>query len=441
MNIPLDRLYQYIQNIAEEVYGGRVIIYRFWPHGSKNVNNLNTLDTSIKWIEKAIYPAMWCNDQEPLDYEFYKTNIRKKENPWSDLLKAVDLFEPPKNLNHNQTIFEKSLLLHSEQRSFNLNKYQQDNKLIPVYYWSHAVISRDWFRYAEHVAQKKQVTKIFLVYSRAWSGTREYRLKFAELLIRLGLENYCQASVNPIEPELGIHYKTHKFKNPAWCPTMPLENFFPISDAHSHYSADFDIEDYEATDIEVVLETLFDDGRLHLTEKSLRPIACGQPFILAGTHGSLEYLRRYGFVTFGDIWDESYDTITDPKERLYAITDLMAQIANWSPSTREGKLAEAQAIAEYNRQHFFSQDFFNQVVNELKINLQSAFVELKNGNNYTRWTTNWDTLLLHPKITEFLNSNDNTLMPTKAGVDQVISFIQNKKLFASSNKDTVPILR
>ena len=40
MNVPLDRLYHYINNIAQEIYGDRVIIYRFFPHGSKNINNL-----------------------------------------------------------------------------------------------------------------------------------------------------------------------------------------------------------------------------------------------------------------------------------------------------------------------------------------------------------------------------------------------------------------
>jgi hypothetical protein len=159
-----------------------------------------------------------------------------------------------------------------------------------------------------------------------------------------------------------------------------LENFFPTSTATSHYSADFDINDYEATDIEVVLETLFDDDRLQLTEKSLRPIACGQPFILAGTHGSLEYLHSYGFKTFGHVWDERYDQIKDPEERLIRIADLMRQIANWTPEKRATKIIEVQAIANYNRQHFFSKEFFNRVVGELKDNLATGLEELESTN-------------------------------------------------------------
>jgi hypothetical protein len=33
MSIPLDRLYHYIENIAKEIRGDDVLIYRFYPHG------------------------------------------------------------------------------------------------------------------------------------------------------------------------------------------------------------------------------------------------------------------------------------------------------------------------------------------------------------------------------------------------------------------------
>lgn len=440
MNIPLDRLYHYIRDIAQEIYGDRVIIYRFCPNGSKNINDLNNLEEikgqslgQDEWYKKTVSPSVWCNDQEPLDYEFYKTNLRTS-NQLTDFLKSIGIYVPPKNLNYQKNIFEKGLLLHSEKRSLNLKKYQDDNELIPVYYWSHALIARDWFRYAEHTKQHKQVTKTFLVYNRAWSGTREYRLRFLDLIVRLGLEKNCQASVTPIEPELGIHYEIHQFKNPAWRPTNVLENFFPTSTAHSHYSADFDIEDYEATDIEIVLETLFDDNRLHLTEKSLRPIACAQPFILASTPDSLEYLRSYGFKTFGHVWDERYDHCEDPEERLGRIADLMKQIANWSPEIRERKMAQAQAIADYNKQHFFSKEFFNLINEELKTNLYLAFDNLEKCNNYKTWVDHWTAVIAHPEINKILENIDDDQgkmlgrWPTVDRVTQVLELIQNKLL-------------
>lgn len=429
MSIPLDSLYHYIQSVAEKIYSDSVIIYRFYPHGSKNINDLNNLkdlDDSKEWTDKAICPSIWCNDQEPLDYEFYSNHLRvRPENSLTSILKSNNLYVPHKNLNYRRlSIFEKHILLHSEQRSENLTKYRNDNELIPVYYWSHALIARDWFRYAEHVSQTKKTNKTFLIYNRAWSNTREYRLRFAELLVRLNLQDHCKTSVNPIEPELGIHYELHHFKNPVWRPQTVLENYFPTSNAHSHYSADFDIEDYEDTDIEVVLETLFDDSRIQLTEKSLRPMALGQPFILASTPGSLEYLRSYGFKTFDHIWDERYDLIEDPEERLYAIADLMKQITTWLPHRRESKMAQAQAIAEYNRQHFFSPEFFNQVTNELKTNLSLAFTELDSPKNYR--IDYWNKIVSNPDIIEFVNTNQRAGWPTKSDLDKIFKIINDK---------------
>ena len=427
MNVPLDRLYHYIQNLSEKIYKDLVIIYRFSPHGSKNVANLNNLvDLKNEWFTIATHPTIWCNDQEPLNYEYYSKNLVKPSGAWAQLMQSIDMVYPVKNLNHNTNLFEKNLLLHSEKRSKNSELYKQGNELIPVYYWSHALIARDWFRYAENETFQKDVKKTFLIYNRAWSGTREYRLKLSELLVGLELENNCQMNINPIEPELGIHYDQHKFSNPIWRPTRRIEDYFSINDVPSHYSADFDTADYNSTDIEVVLETLFDDSRLHLTEKSLRPIACAQPFILAGTHGSLEYLRSYGFKTFGHLWDEQYDQIEDPLARLVAISNLMRQIANWTPEQHADKMSQAHIIANYNKKHFFSQEFFNTIVDELKINLTEAFKEQESGNNYIKWINRWEALLSNDNVVEFLNTNKNHKFPTREQVNCILNFAKQK---------------
>jgi hypothetical protein len=351
-------------------------------------------------------------------------------------LKSVNLYYPATNLNYRENIFEKNLLLHSEKRSNNLKKYQLDNRLIPVYYWSHAVIAREWFRYAEHETFKKCVKKTFLIYNRAWSGTREYRLKFSDLLIKYKLINYCQTNCNPIDPNLNTHYLEHTFKNTQWQPKHVLEDFLHPATADASSSAEFDTIDYNATDIEIVLETLFDDDRLHLTEKSLRPIACAQPFILAGTHGSLDYLHSYGFKTFGDVWDESYDQIIDSEERLTAIVNLMQHIAAWDESTKKNKLLQAQEIADYNQKWFFSQNFFDLVINELKTNLTLAFNDLNQCNNYKSWIDRLQKAITYPKIIEFLKTNQDYNFPTVDTMNQVLLIAQTR-LDQVANKNKI----
>ena len=416
MSIPLDRLYQFVESVAQNILQDRVLIYRFYPHGSKNVENMSGLRNE-DWQITQLSPSLYCNDQEPLDYDYYKTVNKKLRVPFKESL--------PHFLKHH-TVYKKVLLLHSERQSADVEKYQQD-QFIPVYWWSHAVIALDWFRYALHVKLKKQSKKTFLVYNRAWSGTREYRLRFAELLVQKNLRDCCHTSINPVEPELEIHYDCHKFKNTVWRPQITLEDYFPINTTPSHYSADFDVDDYNATDIEVILETLFDDSRLHLTEKSLRPIALAQPFILAATAGSLEYLRSYGFKTFGSVWDESYNLIQDPEQRLCAITDLMMQVDNWEPLVREKKLAEARAIANYNRDHFFSQEFFNLVTGELTANLTTALVDVEFTKNYQAWIDSWNVCLSDSDILESVTNESRSNRITLTAINN-IKILINRKL-------------
>jgi len=380
MTIPLDKLYHYIESIAQDIRGDSVIIYRFYPHGSKKIENLAPI-SKLEHTKFFMSPHLYCNDQEPLNYELYNKPIHiKKHSKFKFLLEkygSVVTIDPNRNLRWNHNIYDQSLLLHSEKRSENLEKYK-NNTFIPVYYWSHAIIALDWFRYARHESFKKSIKKQFLIYNRAWGGTREYRLKFVDLLIEYDLYKNSQISFNPIEPESKIHYTQHTFINNNWRPNYNLDYYIvDRSVASSQSSADYEIDDYNSTEFEIVLETLFDDDRLHLTEKILRPIALEQPFLVAATCGSLAYLRSYGFKTFASVIDETYDTIEDPLARLRAMVNSMNEITQWSQSEREVKLNLIKQITKYNRKHFFSDKFINQVTDELKYNLKQAFDQLE----------------------------------------------------------------
>ena len=411
MSIPLDRLYHFVESIAQDIFQDRVVIYRFYPHGSKNFTDLTPLQT-MSWREWTPAPHVYCNDQEPLDYEYYET-----------VDKNINIFRPVGNLQRTRSMYDQVIILHSEKRGVNVEKYS-NAPFVPVYYWSHAVIALDWFRYAQHIELSKKSSKIFLVYNRAWTGTREYRLKFSDYLIQKDIHQHCLTWTTPAE--LGIHYSNYVFKNPKWKPTCILEDYFPESIADSNYSADFDLNDYNATDIEIVLETLFDDDRIHLTEKSLRPIAVGQPFVIAGTHGSLEYLRNYGFKTFDAIWDETYDTILNPDDRLIAICQLMQDIADWDPVTKVNNMRQANTIANFNRQHFFSKEFFNLIKKELVDNLTTAFNKIINNNTFKRWLDVWDQNLNDTKLIEFLMQKNPAAFPTLQDIQQIKILINHK---------------
>ena len=57
MSIPLDRLYHYIESIAKDIRGDDVIIYRFYPHGSKKIEDLR-MNQKYQWIPQSIAPQI-----------------------------------------------------------------------------------------------------------------------------------------------------------------------------------------------------------------------------------------------------------------------------------------------------------------------------------------------------------------------------------------------
>lgn len=394
MSVPLDRLYNFLHDVVDR---DDIIIYRFFPHGSRKIEDLLMLGDYKKITDEGQKKYAIFHDQEPLNFELYN-NIKIFDELLANSVNYLELKEVLTNdielykkckyvtermikrfnlkLALNQHMHEiPVILVHSEQRSYNLQQYQSYD-FITVYWWSHALLARDWFRYAviDPALNNKQIKKDFLIYNRAWSGTREYRLKFAEMLIKHDLHATCQMGFNPNDSS---SYKNHCFVNKDFqINQYNLENYFYLNDSSSAASADYVSSDYQTTGIEVVLETLFDDQRLHLTEKTLRPIACGQPFMLASTHNSLEYLRSYGFETFDNFINESYDTIVDPAKRLEAIVFEMKRIANLTPEEKSKLYSNLKRIALRNKELFFSKQWEQKIIDEYKQNFLDAYREL-----------------------------------------------------------------
>jgi hypothetical protein len=393
MSVPLDRLYSFLASLVND----NVVIYRWDPHGSKNLSDLTMLKytSAKKWFTT---PLMFCHDQEPLDFSFYSakdTEEYYKESDSYPIAKQKDAFNKLYKGNIRDVAWEHlydcAFLTHSEQNSKQVLQYEC-NGFVPVYFWSHGLIAIDWFRYAKHDPSLRSdvsnVTHDFLVYNRAWHGTREYRLKFTEELITSGLADNSISSFN--EYDNGQHYADYKFINEQFNITRKdLHQILPANLHTPGASADYCSLDYNCAGIEVVLETLFDDERWHLTEKSLRPIACGMPFIIASTAGSLKYLRSYGFKTFSNFIDESYDTIADPVSRLKAIIKEMQRIANLPLLEKQRLWQELQNIANYNKQFFFSDNFQQKIILEFLENFKKADEKMKKsaiGNHWNQYS-------------------------------------------------------
>ena len=92
---------------------------------------------------------------------------------------------------------------------------------------------------------------------------------------------------------------------------------------------------YQSSLINIVTETNFIDSDIFNTEKIFKPMVHRQPFIVIGPYKTLENLRNMGYKTFSDFWDESYDNIEDPIERLIKIVELCKEINEWDNAKKK----------------------------------------------------------------------------------------------------------
>ena len=383
MTVPVHNLYDFVHQVTKNKY---LLLY-FYPWGHKNITDVHHYQTDRAWLDgtrgisvenrfvaldtqihdpcthvQTFQPVILCHDQEPLQFDLYNSNSDFVKNMAAVKKNQFDIDLSPQTLSQNlrlsllKSVQKTWILLHSEVNSPELSRYESTGQFQGAYWWSHAVIARDWYRYAQHdrALQPGYLRKLFLCYSRDTVGSRSYRKDFQEQLHESQLDNQCQFQSfdgNPVGPEA---------------------------------SAIYNAEDFNHTAISVVLETVF-DRCIHLTEKLLRTIACGHPFILAAGSGSLQLLRSYGFHTFNGYINEDYDTITDPALRLRAIVKEMNRIANLSQTKQTELIQALRNIVAYNRQRFFSDEFFQQVVDQLERNVDTAFTQHQGQLDFSVW--------------------------------------------------------
>lgn len=339
-------------NFFQSHYGWHktnIMSWIFCPHGSRDINDTVPLYESkelpVDWdrwpLDAKISKIIIMHDQEPFFKDHCLHTYRKfnvpveKRDPW-DPTTPEEIF-----LSHWVTCYW-PIVCHSEVNSPDIDWLKSVGGVDCYYFW-HGLIARDWFRHWRHhpdLQQQNDWKKRFLLYIRDCTGLREYRNEVKKRLSDLRDQIECD-----------------------W------EGDQSIS---SDYSAKIVVDDAVNTAIHIVAETVFGPDKVHLTEKIFKPMVMRQPFIVFAGPGSLKYLKSYGFQTFGDIWDESYDDIADPQERLDKIIALIARLHDLPEHEFKDIIDRCQSIVDYNRRRFFSDDFENMILEELHRNMESA---------------------------------------------------------------------
>lgn len=105
---------------------------------------------------------------------------------------------------------------------------------------------------------------------------------------------------------------------------------------------------YQNSLVSLITETNYDVDEVTLTEKSYKPIKEKHPFIIVGVNGALKGLRKAGFRTFNEFWDESYDDIENAGQRMQAIRNIIEDISTWDNDKILDFKRKVKPILEHN---------------------------------------------------------------------------------------------
>lgn len=269
-------------------------------------------------------------------------------------------------------------------KNFELNNVLYDKKKFDKYKKSSIVTDVDL---------NTPKTKKFLCLNR--------RLRFHRLLLLslLENENLLKDSLTSFDMELNLfpnfieklddhHFKTQKiFYNEEYKQKAKdgYKKLFNKGKSIVDYDSIDKLEGYgwETKEIysksyfSLVTETEFQDDIWFISEKTIKPIMQYHPFIVVGSPYTLKELKKYGFKTFGDFWDESYDEMESPNDRMIAIFELCKSLINKSKSEWDVIYKNITPILKHNR--------------DLLLKYDETFVKAKVKENLT-------TLLNNPNL-------------------------------------------
>jgi hypothetical protein len=107
-----------------------------------------------------------------------------------------------------------------------------------------------------------------------------------------------------------------------------------------------------------------------LSEKILKCLISGMPFVVVATPHFLKYLKELGFHTYNELWDESYDNTLEYTKRIDKIVDLCNNLDSFDWTANQSAL---ELIALKNRSNFLN---LNRVIDAGFRQFEQSILEL-----------------------------------------------------------------
>ena len=287
------------------------------------------------------------------------------------------------------------ILLNTETNSEIKNQLLEKFRFGDCSYFFHIFAATDWYRGYQYcndfiAPSQRKINKKFITFNRITGNSRAYRSLFVAELVKENLLPFGHISYSKDCPEHGAYQDTifELVEKHA----IPYEYILDCKNTIDQIDYDLRIDYHDQfipngsqtlnaipemmeSFLHVVTETCFWETKDHLTEKIFKPIVARQPFVLLGCANNLAYLKSYGFKTFDAWWDEGYDKLQDPIERIKAVVKIIKDICELPNNELEGMLRGMQYVLDYNYNLFYSKEFVQREWDNLKQNLMQAVVQ------------------------------------------------------------------
>lgn len=284
--------------------------------------------------------------------------------------------QEPLNFVYNQNLFDRItsnranayILVSTEKTSKEKDLLCDKYNMAHIDYFFHIFAATDWYRGHEFLVdlvppEHRSIKKTFITFNRITSNERVYRSLFINSLFTNSLLNSGHVSFSRDCPDGGaFDSNLVKAADSGLVPRSLVEKAISNISTLPDLRIDFADHDYIPNQsmllspldklmesfVFVVTETCYWQSKTHLTEKIFKPIVLRMPFLLLGCPLNLDYLRSYGFKTFGDFWDESYDTEVDPLTRLDKVVKILKDLDKLTDKQKQNMLVAMKPVLDHN---------------------------------------------------------------------------------------------
>lgn len=233
-----------------------------------------------------------------------------------------------------------------------------------------SMFQQNWPRvYTQPIAyEPKDDRDLYVTYNR---GQRRHRTVLVCELLHRGLDH--RGLISYLDPGRSAKWHVQQYARPDLLPAAEQIDSWPREQLRLEHdlvqvTPIFELTEahHQQTLLNLVTETLTEavmqqlNGSpaqqvpLFVTEKTWKPMAIGQPWIMIATQGHVQQLRSWGYQSFDRWWSEEYDTVADVDLKLKLICQELTRLSNLSRQQLISMRHDMQPVLAHNQRLYNS---------------------------------------------------------------------------------------